>query len=95
MARERLPGWMLALALAAMPSLGWSGVLSNFTAIYQVERDSTPLGSARFTLSPQGENCYLYHGVAKPEGLAALLTGETVEQSHFCIIGGKIRPVSY
>ena len=95
MARESWFGYLLAASLATLPGLGWAGVLSNFTAIYQVERDSTPLGSARFTLSPQGENCYLYQGVAKPEGLAVLLAGETVEQSHFCVAGGKIRPVSY
>lgn len=95
MVKDRLLRYLLATALAAVPGLGWPGVLSNFTAIYQVDRDGTPLGSARFTLSPQGENCYLYHGVARPEGLAALLAGETVEQSHFCVAGGKIRPVSY
>lgn len=69
--------------------------LAPFTAIYQVDRDGTPLGHARFTLSHQGENCYLYHGVATPEGLAALLVGRTVEESHFCIQGGRIRPLSY
>ncbi len=95
MARQSGWGYWLIASLALMPGLGWAAVLSNFTAIYQVERDSTPLGSARFTLSPQGENCYLYQGVATPEGLAALLAGETVEQSHFCVAGGKIRPVSY
>jgi hypothetical protein len=95
MLKRRLAGQALAGLLLALPGLGWGGVLSNFTAIYQVERDSTFLGRARFTLSAQGENCYLYQGAAKPEGLAALLAGKTVEQSHFCIIGGKIRPVSY
>jgi hypothetical protein len=95
MVKERLLSRVLAGLLLATPALAWAGVFSSFTAIYQVERDSTPLGHARFTLSSQGENCYLYHGSASPEGLAALLAGETVEQSHFCIVGGKIRPVSY
>jgi hypothetical protein len=95
MFRHKLLQCGLAAVLMVLPVIGWSGVLSNFTAIYQVERESTPLGRARFTLSPQGENCYLYQGIAKPEGLAALIAGETVEQSHFCIAGGKIRPVTY
>ncbi len=95
MVKARLTGGLLVLVLALLPSTGSAEVLSNFTAVYQVERDSTLLGRARFTLSPQGENCYLYHGSARPEGLAALLAGETVEQSHFCIVGGSIRPVSY
>jgi hypothetical protein len=95
MVRERLFGILVAISMIAVPGLTRAGVLSSFTAVYQVERDSMPLGRARFTLSPQGEDCYLYNGVAKPEGLAALLASETVEQSHFCIVGGKIRPVSY
>lgn len=86
---------VLLLALSILPATGQAGVLSNFTATYQVQRDSMALGSARFTLSPQGESCYLYHGVARPEGIAALVAGETVEQSHFCLHGGKIRPLSY
>jgi hypothetical protein len=95
MVKERLASGLLALGLTLLPITGGAEVLSNFTAIYQVERDATLLGRARFTLSPQGQDCYLYHGTARPEGLAALLAGETVEQSHFCIVGGKIRPVSY
>ncbi len=95
MIRQPLFRCGLVAFMVLLPNLAWSAVLSNFTAIYQVERESTPLGHARFTLSPQGENCYLYQGIAKPEGLAALLVGETVEQSHFCIAGGKLRPVTY
>lgn len=81
--------------LMAGSGAAWSGVLSSFTAIYQVERDSTLLGRARYTLSAQGDDCYLFQSAAKPEGLAALLAGETTEQSHFCLVGGSIRPMSY
>lgn len=95
MPRQRLAAWILTPFILAAPGLAPADVLAPFTAIYQVELDNTPLGRARFTLAPQGENCYLYSGVAKPEGLAALLVGETSEQSHFCVTGGKIRPVSY
>ncbi|HXG29738.1 MAG TPA: DUF3108 domain-containing protein [Nevskiales bacterium] len=95
MAKERIAAALLSLAAVLLPAAVRADVLSNFTAIYQVERDSTLLGRARFTLSPQGTDCYLYHGTVRPEGLAALLAGETVEQSHFCIVGGKIRPLSY
>lgn len=87
---------MLAVAgLAGIASVAVADTLSPYTAIYQVDRDGTPLGRARFTLSPQAENCYLYRGVATPEGLAALLATETIEESHFCMQGGKIRPLSY
>lgn len=95
MVKERLTKVIAILVLVALPTASISGPLSNFTATYKVERDDIVLGNARFTLSAQGENCHLYHGVAKPEGLAALLAGETIEQSHFCLVGGKIRPVTY
>lgn len=95
MARKR---WMIYALLGLQSTLPYpaiGGVLSNFTATYQVERDGAYLGRARFTLSAQGGNCYLYQGTASPEGLAALLAGKTVEQSHFCLVGGKIRPMTY
>lgn len=86
---------LLGLLMLIAGSVHGADSLAPFTAIYQVDRDGTRLGHARFTLSPQGENCYLYHGVATPEGLAAFLAGKTVEESHFCMQGGKIRPLSY
>lgn len=86
---------LMTVSLAGMAPAASAGSLSPYTAIYQVDRDGTALGRARFTLSPQGENCYLYRGVATPEGLAALLATETIEESHFCMQGGKIRPLSY
>jgi len=86
---------MGSLLLAGFGTPVLADSLSPYTAIYQVDRDGTALGRARFTLSSQGENCYLYRGVATPEGLAALLATETVEESHFCMQGGKIRPLSY
>lgn len=86
---------LFCLLGASVSTPAFADSLSPYTAIYQVDRDGTPLGRARFTLSPQGENCYLYRGVATPEGLAALLATETVEESHFCMQGGKIRPLSY
>lgn len=95
MTRRRLLETALAGLLLTAPLPGWSDVLSGFTAIYQVQRDSILLGRARFTLSSQGENCYLYQSAATPEGFAALLAGQTLEQSHFCVVGGKIQPLSY
>src|SRR5688572_2597241 len=95
MSRRMLRNGLLGLLMLAAGTVHAADSLAPYTAIYQVDRDGTLLGRARFTLSPQGENCYLYHGVATPERLAALLAGKTVEESHFCMQGGKIRPVSY
>jgi hypothetical protein len=89
-----------ALATGAVISAAWSavsaaGVLSPFTAIYQVSREDLSIGHGRFTLKSTGSNCYSYQQTLDPEGIAALLTGRVNADSRFCMVGGKIRPQSY
>jgi hypothetical protein len=78
-----------------LPGLADAGVLSPFSAVYEVTRDGMSLGHARFSLSADGGNCYAYKGVADPEGLAALLIGRSTEESHFCLQNGRLRSQSY
>src|SRR5690349_10081858 len=83
------------LVLGMLPFAAGAGVFSPFSATYEVTRGDMSLGTARYTMTTERNNCYLYQGVANPEGLAALLTGKTTEESHFCLQDGKLRSQSY
>lgn len=72
------------MALASQPAA--AGVFSPFEADYTVTRGSLTLGAGHFSLKPWGErdNCYVYHGQAKPRTLLRFITGDIIDDSYFC-----------
>lgn len=76
-----LAGLMLLLAQPAV-----ADVLTPFKADYKVIRGSLTLGEGSFTLKHWGgrDDCYNYHGVAKPRTLLRFLVGDITDDSYFC-----------
>lgn len=63
---------------------------------YKVERGSTELGKGLITTKSAGApDCYFYSQEAFPKSWLRMITGDVLEQSHFCIKNGKIQPVAY
>src|SRR5262245_12561553 len=76
----------IAMLVASGTGLA-AGVLSPFTAVYQVNREDMPIGHGQFTLRPAGDNCYSYQQSLNPEGIASLLAGRVNADSRFCVVG--------
>jgi hypothetical protein len=76
-------------------SQAMAGVLSPYSAVYEISREGMVLGEVRYTLAPADGECFRFEGVAKPVGLAKFLAGNTHEESRFCVQGGKIRSQTY
>lgn len=63
---------------------------------YQVYRGDTALGEGRIELKPAGTaNCFFYEQQATPKAWVRWLSGEILEQSHFCVHENTIRPVAF
>lgn len=75
-----------ALLHAAQPQL------EETRATYVLERGALTLGTAEFTLSRAGEDCYRYEYIARPQGLAKLFIGDIREVSEFCMVDSRIQP---
>lgn len=88
-----IAGLLLALAQPAM-----ADVLTPFKADYKVTRGSLTLGDGSFTLQHWGgrDDCYSYHGVAKPRTLLRFIVGDITDDSYFCTTeSGHIQTQQY
>lgn len=88
-----LAGMLLVLAQPAA-----ADVLTPFKADYKVTRGSLTLGDGSFALKHWGgrDDCYNYHGVAKPRKLLSFIVGDITDDSYFCITdSGQIRTQQY
>lgn len=63
---------------------------------YDVYRDSTKLGDGTIELKPAGTpDCWYYSQEASPSSWLRWLSGDILEQSHFCVVDGRMRPEAY
>lgn len=63
---------------------------------YNVYRGGSLLGAGHITLKAGATpDCWFFSQEATPKGWLKLVSGDVLEQSHFCILDGKIRPVAY
>src|SRR5579859_1512169 len=82
--------------LPVMAARSDSGVFPSYRADYSLARNSLTIGTASFSLRPDGEGDYVYKSVSHASGLAALFVGDVITQmSRFDIAGGQPRPLSY
>lgn len=87
--RNNLIVALLGLSLAAPAG---AAVLTPFKATYKASHGIIGLGEATFKLRRSGE-CWRWHGVANPSGLAAMLIGRITDNSEFCVADdGTLRP---
>lgn len=80
--RNNLIIGLVGLALAAPAG---AAVLQPFTATYAASHGWLGLGQATFQLESTGADCWRWHGVANPSGLAALFVGQVKNSSTFCV----------
>lgn len=72
--------------------------LQPYTAVYELRKKGMTIAEATFTLERGGgDKNWIFRSHAKPRGLAAILTSQTVsEQSRFSLSPeGRIQPSSY
>lgn len=63
---------------------------------YRVFRGDTLLGDGHVQLKPAGTpNCFFYEQEAFPRSWLRWLSGDILEQSHFCVHDNAIRPVAF
>lgn len=90
---------MIVAMLGLLPAIGArcdDGVLAPYHADYSLARNSLTLGTARFSLEPDGGSSYLYKSVSHATGLAALFASDVITQkSRFEVMDGQPRPLSY
>lgn len=87
--RNNLIVGLLALGLAGPAG---AAVLEPFKATYKASHGIIGLGEATFKLNRSGD-CWRWHGVANPSGLAAMLIGRITDDSEFCLADdGTVMP---
>jgi len=90
---------MIVALLGLLPiagARGDDGVLAPYHADYSLARNSLTLGTAHFSLGPDGAGSYLYKSVSHATGLAALFASDVITQkSRFEVVDGQPRPLSY
>lgn len=87
--RNYLATALLGLTLAVPAT---AEVLSPFEATYKASHGIIGLGEATFRLT-RDDQCWRWHGVAEPRGLASLLVGRITDDSRFCVADdGALRP---
>jgi len=83
--------WVADPAIAVAPDL-----LVPSSLPYNVYRGGSLLGEGHIALKPGATpDCWFFSQEATPKGWLKLVSGDVLEQSHFCILDGKIRPVAY
>lgn len=82
---------LLATLLMACTTTAMADVLSPFEAHYRVERGSMGLGGTVFSLTRE-DDCYRYHGEARPNALVSLFVGKVIDDSRFCVTNGQVIP---
>lgn len=90
----RPPLRTLGLLLAGLffAPLAQANVMQPFDASFKVKRGAIALGTTRFSLSRDGENCYVFRGKAFPNAVVRVFIGEVTDESRFCIEDGIVRP---
>lgn len=76
---------MIGLIGLALATPAGAAVLQPFTATYQASHGWIGLGEATFQLERTADDCWRWHGVANPSGLAALFIGQVKDSSKFCV----------
>ncbi len=63
---------------------------------YDVYRGDTELGDGKIELKPAGTpDCWYYSQEAFPKSWLRWLSGDILEQSHVCVLEGRMRPIAY
>ena len=92
--RYRRRGLALCLLLTALfvsPVAG-ADVMQTFDAQFKVKRGAVALGTTRFSLSRDGDDCYVFRGEANPNAVVRVFVGQVIDESRFCIEDGTVRP---
>lgn len=97
LARLARPFAVAAALLAAQPVLAVApGLLVPSSLPYNVYRGDSLLGEGKISLKPASSpDCWFYSQEASPKGWLKMLSGDVLEQSNFCLVDNKIRPVAY
>jgi hypothetical protein len=101
--RTRLVPTLLSAAVAAtglfatQPAAALSPELLVPSSLpYNVYRGDSQLGIGNISLKPAGTpDCWFFSQEASPQSWLKLVSGDVLEQSNFCVVDGKIRPVAY
>src|SRR5690348_13754523 len=72
-----------------------SGLLSPYSADYDMERKGIGSAKATFTLDKDADGGYVYKSVLHPTGIASLLLGDVTQTSAFKLADGRPESVSY
>lgn len=87
---------VLLSLLPVMAARSDGGVLPSYHADYSLARNSLTVGTASFSLNPEGDGDYTYKSVSHASGLATLFFGDVITQtSRFEMAGGQPRPLNY
>ena len=92
-----LQGLVVVVGLNAGPALAISPqLLVPHSLPYDVYRGGSLLGEGTVSLKPAGTaGCWFYAQEAKPRSWLRLISGDVLEQSHFCTQDGQLRPLAF
>ena len=72
-----------------------AGLLSPYSADYDMERKGIGSAKATFSLDKNADGSMVYQSVLHPTGIAALLLGDVTQTSTFKLVGGRPQSTSY
>lgn len=80
-----------AVLLAFLAGYAHGAVLTPTTATYKGSYGILNVGTATLKLT-RDDDCWRWHSVVQPTGLAALLLGKVTDNSRFCVVEGSLQP---
>ena len=88
-------GLLMAGLLISAGAMADAGLLTPYSADYDMERKGIGSAKATFSLEKNADGSMVYQSVLHPTGIAALLLGDVTQTSDFKLVNGRPQSTSY